>query len=419
MAALLFESLPENKTSILSAVRVIEVALLSSGLIYTILMFKGAVFPSSYDFMLSSLRKLVSFLSSWLSSPFYICIFMNIIVILIAVSSLFHHPKMDSNGDIEDGGGDSNHEDYDLHSALAPSLSPPPAPPPMQNNQKHHLQERKPKDIAVAAPAAAATVATATTESSSGGKLTAATTSLKNQQDTTEEERVVESQQQAVFSEFSRLAKAKQIRKAQTTNDGGKIRTTKPGTRDTNVAKVNDQDSVQAMFAHLPKFGEAKEIKKAHSLDPSKQVKTIQNAMQENQTNKQLETEDVDEDNDTMEATWRAIEGGTKPQEKQLKKSKTLPQAQKLVIDQEPENIQLPMPSSGGAAVVKELRKSMTFNDTVSIERRGGLRRDPSMNHEEFNQRVEAFIQQHNHELRLQRQESDQRYLDMINNRGL
>lgn len=416
MAALLFESLPENKTSILTAVRVIEVALLSSGLIYTILVFKGAVFPSSYDFMLSSLRKPVSFLSSWLSSPFYICIFMNIIVILIAVSSLFHHPKMDSNGDIEDGGGDSNHEDYDLQSALAPSLSPPPAPPPMQNNQKRHLQERKPKDIAVAAPAAAATVASATTKGSrSGGKLTTATTSLKIQEDATGEERVVECQQQAVFSDFSRLEKAKEIEKAQKANDGEKIRTTKQGTRDTNVAKVNDHDSVQAIFAHLPKFGEAKEIKKAHS----KQVKTIQNAVQQNQTNKQLETADVDEDNDTMEATWRAIEGGTKPQEKQLKKSKTLPQAQKLVIDQERENIQLPMPSSGGAAVVKELRKSMTFNDTVSIERRGGLRRDPSMNLEEFNQRVEAFIQQHNHELRLQRQESDQRYLDMINNRGL
>ncbi|KAL0335844.1 UNVERIFIED_CONTAM: hypothetical protein Sradi_4796300 [Sesamum radiatum] len=63
----------------------------------------------------------------------------------------------------------------------------------------------------------------------------------------------------------------------------------------------------------------------------------------------------------------------------------------------------------------KELRKSETFADSVmSITRRGWLRRDPSVGLDEFNKQVEAFIKKFNNEMRLQRQESDQRFLDMM-----
>uniref|UniRef100_A0A5B7CC37 DUF4408 domain-containing protein n=1 Tax=Davidia involucrata TaxID=16924 RepID=A0A5B7CC37_DAVIN len=61
----------------------------------------------------------------------------------------------------------------------------------------------------------------------------------------------------------------------------------------------------------------------------------------------------------------------------------------------------------------RELRKSETFNHAPRL--RVGLRRDPSLSLDELNHRVESFINKFNHDMRLQRQESDQRFLEMIN----
>ncbi|KAL2253879.1 uncharacterized protein LOC105168696 [Sesamum indicum] len=126
-----------------------------------------------------------------------------------------------------------------------------------------------------------------------------------------------------------------------------------------------------------------------------------------------------DEADDTIEATWKAITGGGKqrPERKHLKKSETW-------------NVRTPPHRQSAAAVEslkfseellkpttarKELRKSETFADSVmSITRRGGLRRDPSVGLDEFNKQVEAFIKKFNNEMRLQRQESEQRFLDML-----
>ncbi|CAA0818121.1 Protein of unknown function (DUF761 [Striga hermonthica] len=115
-----------------------------------------------------------------------------------------------------------------------------------------------------------------------------------------------------------------------------------------------------------------------------------------------------DEDN-TMEATWRSItEGGKqRTKRKELKKSETW-------------NVQLNVQRFNTEELVpstpkwKELRKSETFNDSVSITCRGGLRRDPSTSLEEFNKQVEDFIKKFNDSMKLQRQESDQRFLDMM-----
>ncbi|EYU17800.1 hypothetical protein MIMGU_mgv11b018278mg [Erythranthe guttata] len=137
--------------------------------------------------------------------------------------------------------------------------------------------------------------------------------------------------------------------------------------------------------------------------------------------NSQHDEEKGKEDEDTMDATWRAITGGEKqrPDRKHLKKSETWdvvheapPPPQPIITN---ELFDLP--------AAKELRKSETFNETVSIRRRCGggrplIRRDPSVGLDELNNQVEAFIKKFNDDMRLQRQESDQRFLDMIK-RGL
>lgn len=347
---------------------------------------------------------------------------------------------MDNNGGIEDGG---DGEDYDMHGAFSPSLSPPPAPPPVQNNHQKHSQETKPKEIYVVAAAAAAAV---TAEKKGGGNSKTAKVPVKNQQDTQDKNDVkkVDASLLNVFSDFSRLTAAKEIGKAPTAEGtGGKTKSAAAslnirqidGTRDKNVVEKEDDESFEAIFCKLT---EAKEIKKPYSVGSSPTLNAIQKTTETSTTKngqqtkrglpnqfeptqKQLENEDCDEegDGDTMEATWRAIkEGGKKAQKKQLNKSETWPQPQTVVGAQENSNIDAEEDMESSTAAWKDLRKSMTFNDTISIRRRGGLiRKDPSVNLEEFNRRVEDFIDKFNKEMRLQRQESEQRYLDMISRR--
>ncbi|CAL0323889.1 unnamed protein product [Lupinus luteus] len=113
-----------------------------------------------------------------------------------------------------------------------------------------------------------------------------------------------------------------------------------------------------------------------------------------------------DDDDDSMEATWRTImEGEGKMKKPHLNKSETWGA-----------RISKAEPFSENGDVddhvtwaQREFKKSETFNDRVS------LRREKSMSPEELNKRAEHFIKMFNNQMKLQRLESHQRFLDMVN----
>ncbi|KAM5570255.1 hypothetical protein ABKV19_011098 [Rosa sericea] len=145
-------------------------------------------------------------------------------------------------------------------------------------------------------------------------------------------------------------------------------------------------------------------------------------------------TEEEVEDN-TLDTTWNAImERQGKPICKHLKKSETwdtpprttglvrssiVPARELVEEDQLDDHHQENINNNNNNVVDdrvawarKELKKSDTFSDRVSMIR------EKSMTQDELNQRAEAFINKINNQIRLQRLESDQRFRDMVN-RGL
>lgn len=130
----------------------------------------------------------------------------------------------------------------------------------------------------------------------------------------------------------------------------------------------------------------------------------------ENCTNDYFLPDSGDNDDDTLEATWRAImEGQGKTMKPQLKKSDTWTAR---IVKAEPFRNNGKRGGGGGEDPVawaqKELTKSDTFNDRAS------LRREKSMSPEELALRSEAFIKNFNNQMKLQRLESYQRFKEMV-----
>ncbi|KAL2925647.1 hypothetical protein RDABS01_023138 [Bienertia sinuspersici] len=112
---------------------------------------------------------------------------------------------------------------------------------------------------------------------------------------------------------------------------------------------------------------------------------------------------------DTLESTWKAItEGRHVPLNRHLKKSDTWENnVRQINVLEDP----CPFPT--------KVKKSETFkertNHTTPPVTSSKLKKEPSLGQDELNRRVEAFINKFNEDMRLQRQESMQQFMEMIN----
>ncbi|XP_070026227.1 uncharacterized protein [Nicotiana sylvestris] len=292
MATLINYGLSEKKSMVQTAILTIELLLLSTGLVSIFFMLKKAISPSYlFDMFLVNLRESLNSLKSFLSSPLYMCVFINSVVILI----LFQHPIMEF-------------LNVFLVKKDADDIQ-------QQHHEKVDMPNRTNSAIAM----------------------------------------------DTVMSFFSRYNSHPSVLLED-------IQDEMP-----SCVKDIEIDSIQTAYtfpdiSHLSH--EANEIRKPRSPHPPQITTATKTKTKQQKFEEFKETQSKEEEDDSLEATWKAITN---------KK--------------------------------KELKKSLTFNDALSMSRIGGLRGDISVSPEESNKKFDDFIKKINHERILQRQESDQRYM--------
>ncbi|KAL3627660.1 hypothetical protein CASFOL_029023 [Castilleja foliolosa] len=100
---------------------------------------------------------------------------------------------------------------------------------------------------------------------------------------------------------------------------------------------------------------------------------------------------------DTLESTWKMItEGRHVPLTRHMKKSETFEHAHVT-------------------PAVDHVPKSVTFKERGNYTPPARIGKEPSLGQEELNRRVEAFIKKMNEDMKMQRQESLNQYMEMIN----
>ncbi|XP_022927001.1 uncharacterized protein LOC111433962 isoform X2 [Cucurbita moschata] len=113
---------------------------------------------------------------------------------------------------------------------------------------------------------------------------------------------------------------------------------------------------------------------------------------------------------ETLENTWKAItEGRAMPLSRHMKKCETWENHYRQI--------------SAGEVESSAVQKSETFKDRtnqaltpVNVSAQAmKLRKEPSMNQDDLNRRVEDFIRRFNEEMRLQREQSLKKYWEMVN----
>lgn len=115
---------------------------------------------------------------------------------------------------------------------------------------------------------------------------------------------------------------------------------------------------------------------------------------------------------DTLEATWKAItEGRGPPLARHLRKSETWESVHRGDATE--------AASHDSAVFRKSETLSTARSRTVDLQQGPelalGLRKEPSPSEDELNRRVEAFIAKMNNDMKLQREQSLSRYMEMVN----
>ncbi|WMV21078.1 hypothetical protein MTR67_014463 [Solanum verrucosum] len=366
-----------------------ELLLLSTGLISTFFMLKKTISPYYlFNMFFVNLSEILNYLKSFLSSPFYICLFINSVVILILTFSKFQH-TIKKFIDIFLDENDVDYDDIQIQ------------PQAYHQEKEEYMPNRTNSAIAMdtlmsffnrynSHPDIQDDMPTTTTTPQSQiswGRLKAkldcprtTTTTLPQSQTRRDRLRAKANsakttlpQSQTSWDRVSAKIDSSPktttttLPRSQISRDGLRVKANSAQTTETKTtlphsqtswdrlsAKIDISQQTLHNFRDISHLTEAREIVSPHLSDHE----TI------TRTNYQENIEEGELEGDSLEATWEAI----------TKK--------------------------------KELKKSFTFNDALSMSRIGGLRGDISVSTEESNKKFDDFIKKINQDRLLQRQES-------------